>query len=103
MSKQGFYPVTDITDADWLVALGDRSVAHDHPTHIGRSELGVCCAVISSIRDLLYQCQEQGGLFQADVRSLRQLCRTHERGTWSAEPVLSRVAAALGLFSGAER
>ena len=86
-----WFPVDGISDDEWRAALGDREVPHDEPYSIDRCELGVCCAVISAIRDLLYQCQEQGGLFAGDVQRLRSLCRQHEGGTWQSKPVLARV------------
>lgn len=69
-----WHPVSDLSEADWKQAIGDR----EDDASLEECELSRCCAVISAIRDLLLKCQEDGGLVERDVRTLRQLFGEHE-------------------------
>ena len=64
-----WHSVGDLPEADWKQAIGDR----EDDESLEECELSRCCAVISSIRDILLKCQEDGGLVERDVRALRQL------------------------------
>jgi len=96
MAEQQWFPVDGISDDEWRAALGDREVPHGKPCSIDRCELGVCCGAISDVRDVLYKCREQGGLFEADVDWIRDLLDGAGH-TLPPGPVLTRVGAALGI------
>jgi len=71
-----FFPV-NLEDEVWYSAVGlrDKIETIDGKTKCIKekkqttedSELGVCCASISSVRDLIYKAKERGGLIQLDI------------------------------------
>jgi hypothetical protein len=63
----------NIGDYDWQAMIGDR----DDDSH-GDSELGVCCANLSGVRDELIRCRKQGGLIRRDLDYLAVCTSTHE-------------------------
>ena len=69
-----WHPVNDLSEADWKQAIGDR----EDDESLEECELSRCCVAVSAIRDILLQCQEDGGLVERDVRALRQLLGEHE-------------------------
>lgn len=68
-----WHPITDMADEQWEAAIGDREkeTAED-------SELGICCADISAIRDLLITCRLDGGLMERDVQMISCLIAGHD-------------------------
>ena len=68
-----WHPITNMTDEQWEAAIGDREkgTAED-------SELGICCADISEIRDLLITCRQDGGLMERDVQIISSLINNHD-------------------------
>lgn len=91
-----WHPVADLLEAEWKQALGDR----DYDESLDECELSRCCGKISDIRDLLVKCQENSGLIERDVRTLRQLLNNHEYPMPNGErPVnLDKVITQLGLI-----
>ena len=75
----------NFSDEEWVRAIGKRATFeeikesvknHDYDTNesIEESELGVCCANLSSIRDVLTKCWENKGLIGWEVERLQWLC-----------------------------
>jgi len=66
-----WYPVS-MTE-EWLEAIGDRDKQEDEVGNIEDGcELGICCANISEIRDVLYKCREKGGMIGWERENLQQ-------------------------------
>ena len=76
---------------EWEQALGNR----EKETHHEDCELQSCCANISSIRDWLLQCKEDGGMVQDDIQQLDEALKAHDKPTET--PVLESILKQLGL------
>ncbi len=87
----------ELTDAEWLAAIGpeDRNFEDEEGEEI-EVELQKCCAQISNIRDILFECKENGGLMTRDVRRLQKALNNHEPST-SDNPILNKIFALLGV------
>lgn len=79
-----FYAV-DCSAEDWqkitgMLADGTRVEDDNNPqlASIDNSELTPCCANISDVRDLLFKCWQQGGLYQLDRDTIGVLLAGHE-------------------------
>lgn len=64
--KAKFFKI-DFNETVWLKAIGKRDESEDNEDPIDESELGICCANISNVRDLLYKAYEFDGLVQFDI------------------------------------
>jgi hypothetical protein len=91
-----WYPVENVTDEEWMAALGSRPSSfgeyydardefekeqdkkhrawihhiESKPISIEDAELSVCCGGISAARDILYECARHNGLIYRDVKKL---------------------------------
>jgi len=81
-----FYKCENITDQEWIKALGFRNkIPNERKTFIIKkrdsfrkeeiidienSELGICCYAISEIRSLLYNCWKNKGLIKRDISKI---------------------------------
>ena len=85
--------VDDITDEEWQQAIGDR----EDESHYD-SELGPCCANISAIRDLLYQCWKHKGLPLRDIEHIKiNLLSGHQETLEDPSPILKKIWESLHL------
>lgn len=91
-----FYKV-ELTEEEWLTAIGpdDRNFEDEEDEELD-VELQKCCAQISTIRDILFECRGNGGLTRAGVRRLQRALDNHEPST-SDNPILSKIFALLGV------
>lgn len=90
-----WHPVTHVSAKTWEKAIGSEAVHED-------SELGSCCGTIGEIRDLLLQCQKDGGIMERDRRKLESLLASHTRPTkpdGNPPPHFERILKKLGLAS----
>ncbi len=89
--------VTDISEEEWQRAVGDRD---DKDIDIEECELSRCCAIVSSIRDLLLECKKYKGLIERDRRKLRTLLGQHEHPAPQGQrpPILDKILGRLNLL-----
>lgn len=73
--NERFVEVKNITEEEWLSAIGDRD--SEDMYSLDDSDLGVCCADISEIRDILLNCKKNHGLTRLEIDRLQLLCH-HE-------------------------
>jgi len=78
-----------LTPDEWYHAIGDRD-----NIDIEDCELGICCADISAIRDILIQCKEKDGITGWEREWLQGLLRSH---TLEVGPVLREIFLTLEL------
>ncbi|MFA5987126.1 MAG: hypothetical protein WC797_00530 [Candidatus Paceibacterota bacterium] len=93
-----WYPVKDVSEAEWKQAIGDRQ----DDESLDSCELPSCCANISDARDIFAKCQQKGGLIERDVRRVRGLLEGHypvPSGDSKPTPTsLDKIMAQLGLL-----
>jgi hypothetical protein len=67
-------------------------------------ELMACCSGISNARDLLYRCQEHGGLIYRDVREIVNFLESSGHGDILAtkQPILNKIFGQLNILKGNE-
>lgn len=96
MELAQWHPVSNLSEAEWEQAIGNR----EDDDSLEECDLSCCCATISAIRDLLLKCQENYGLIEREVRTLRQLLGEHEYPMPNGErPVnLDKIIGQLGLL-----
>ena len=79
--KNTLWIEVDFPDNDWMQAIGLRSEEDNKYNipflDISDSDLGVCCAVISDIRDILYKIWEEKGILELDRLILQSLVKRH--------------------------
>lgn len=98
-----WHPVSDVSNEEWLKALGKRSADGDsveESESIENCELARCCANVSDSRDLLYRCQEDGGLIERDLRLLKASLGRDLHGllaTNHPRPILKKIFDQLGI------
>jgi len=96
----GVIPV-DCSDEDWFKAIGKRpdiekmiakdKYSYDLEDSLEDSELGVCCANISAVRDMLIKCRDNKGLIGWEVERLQGLCRNSYHDFPEDAPTLTNI------------
>jgi hypothetical protein len=84
-----FYPVK-ATGRQWMKAIGLKKGAK-RSDYDDDCELQPCCANVSSIRDMLALCMEDGGLIARDVNRLGEMLTWHEGGGKEIEKILGQL------------
>lgn len=84
------------SDEEWREAIG-LAPGDDRSNYDEEADLGPCCAHISAIRDLLFDCAENKGLIVRDVERLQALLDGHEPATKSMCPTLYKILDAIGV------
>jgi hypothetical protein len=86
----------EFSDEDWRDAIG-LAPGDDRASYDEEAELGPCCANISEIRDMLFECAENKGLIVRDVERLQAMLDGHESATKSMCPTLYKILDAIGV------
>ena len=97
-----WHSVEGIREDEWLQAIGDRE-----EETIEDYELGICCTGLSDVRDLLTQCQQDGGLIERDCRRITALLKGSGHSdkldiTDCPKPILIRIFEQLGVVSASQ-
>lgn len=70
-----FFPVT-LTEQEWFDAIGLKKDS-DRTNYDENCELQPCCAVVSEMRDVLFDCLLDGGLINQDIKILEDIFNKH--------------------------